>query len=40
MREVQKIIDNRSVWWVLGTSAIFQLVILAWASRIFAKRDF
>ncbi len=40
MREVQKIINNRSVWWVLGTSAIFQLIILAWASRIFAKRDF
>lgn len=40
MREVQKVIDNRTVWWVLGTSAIFQLIILAWASRIFAKRDF
>lgn len=39
-REVERVISKRSVWWVVGSSILFEIVILAWAARIFAKRDF
>jgi ABC-type transport system involved in multi-copper enzyme maturation permease subunit len=39
-REVQKIISERSIWWIVGTSLLFQAFILALATRLFMKRDF
>lgn len=39
-REVDKVTKSRSVWWVVLTSLAFEAVILAWAARIFARRDF
>lgn len=31
---------TRSVWWVLGTSLAFELVVLALSARIFCRRDY
>jgi ABC-type transport system involved in multi-copper enzyme maturation permease subunit len=39
-REVEKVTSSRSVWWVVLTSLAFEAVILGWATRIFARRDF
>ncbi|MBL8886089.1 MAG: ABC transporter permease [Phycisphaerales bacterium] len=36
----QEIIRSRSIWWILGTSIAFEIVILAIACTIFARRDF
>lgn len=33
-------IGNRSLWWVIGTSVLFEIVILGAASWIFVRRDF
>ncbi|MEL6740732.1 MAG: ABC transporter permease [Planctomycetota bacterium] len=37
---VQERLRSRSVWWIVGTSLIFEGVILAIAGLIFARRDF
>jgi ABC-type transport system involved in multi-copper enzyme maturation permease subunit len=43
-RKLQQRIDGefkkRSVWWVLGTSLLFEAVILAIACIVFVRRDF
>lgn len=39
-REIERRIDQRSVWWVLGTSILFELVVLGIACRVFVRRDF
>lgn len=39
-RVVREEIESRSLWYVLGTSLIFELVVLAAAARIFCRRDF
>lgn len=33
-------IRSRSVWWILGTSVVFELVILSLAAWVFMRRDF
>jgi len=33
-------IEDRPVWWVVGTSLAFEAVILAWCCFIFCRRDF
>lgn len=33
-------LSGRSLWWVLGTSTGFELVILTWAAWVFCRRDF
>jgi hypothetical protein len=38
--QVEKILHGRSVWWVLGTSVVFESVILGIACVIFVRRDF
>lgn len=40
VRQAEKIGKSRSLWWVIGTSLIFEALIVAWACRIFARRDF
>ena len=35
----QEEIRSRPVWWVLGTSLIFEFVVLGLASLVFARRD-
>jgi hypothetical protein len=44
MQAVQKdVIEKtreRSVWWVLGTSLLFEAVVLGMACFIFVRRDF
>lgn len=37
VREQQR---SQSIWWVLGTSALFEAVVLALATLIFARRDY
>lgn len=37
---VQSILRARSVWWVLGTSLLFEAAIVGLAVRIFSRRDF
>lgn len=37
---VAEAIRNRSVWWVLGTSFIFEGIVLVLCCLIFARRDF
>ena len=36
----QKAQRARSVWWIIGTSLLFQAAVLALACRIFSRRDF
>lgn len=40
VRQADKITKSRPLWWVIGTSVVFEGLIIAWACRIFAKRDF
>ncbi len=40
VRQAEKINKSRSLWWVIGTSVLFEAFIVAWACRIFARRDF
>lgn len=40
VRQADKINKSRSLWWVIGTSLLFEAAIVGWACRIFAKRDF
>lgn len=40
VREADKVGKSRSIWWVIGTSLLFEAAIVAWACRIFARRDF
>lgn len=40
VRQAEKINKSRSLWWVIGTSLLFEAAIVGWACRIFAKRDF
>ncbi len=39
-KRVELRLRSRSVWWVLGTSLMFEAVILTIACWVFAKRDF
>lgn len=39
-QRVQDILNNRSIGWVLGTSLVFEAVVLALCILIFARRDF
>jgi hypothetical protein len=39
-RRIMQEIDSRSLWWVLGTSIVSELVILAICCVIFVRRDF
>jgi len=36
----QDAIGNRPLWWVLGTSFIFEAIVLGLAALIFKRRDF
>ncbi len=40
MQKTAETLRNRSVWWVVGTSLVFELLVLAWAATIFCRRDF
>lgn len=40
MRQAEKVAKSRSLWWVIGSSLVFEALIVGWACRIFAKRDF
>ena len=33
-------IRNRSLWWILGTSLVFEAVVLALGAWVFCRRDF
>ncbi|MCA9283569.1 MAG: ABC transporter permease [Phycisphaerales bacterium] len=37
---MQEIINSRSVWWVLGTSLLFETVVVGLAAVKFCRRDF
>lgn len=37
---LQETMRSRPVWWVVGTSLLFELFVLAWAAWIFCRRDF
>ncbi len=37
---VQRIVRQRSVWWVLGTSLLFEAFVVGLAARVFCRRDF
>jgi len=39
-RRLDKIYKTRSVAWVVGTSLLFELVVLGLAARMFVRRDF
>lgn len=39
-REAEKRVNQRSVWWVLGTSVGFEAILLTIACWLFARRDF
>lgn len=39
-RELIKIRNARSAWWIIGTSMAFQTVVLGFACWIFARKDF
>jgi len=39
-REMSKALRERSVWWVMGTSLLFEAVVLLFAGLIFVRRDF
>jgi len=39
-REMQRVLDSRSVAWVLGTSLAFEAVLLAIGGWVFSRRDF
>lgn len=39
-KRLQEMVRKRSVWWVVGTSFIFEGLVLLLAMRIFKRRDF
>jgi hypothetical protein len=39
-REVQRQILARSLWWIVGTSVGFEVIVLAFAGWIFCRRDY
>lgn len=39
-REIAEELRGRSVWWVIGTSVVFEVLVLSLASWIFIRRDF
>ena len=39
-KRMQKEYDGRSLWYVVGTSIIFEGLVLGLASLIFCRRDF
>lgn len=39
-KEMQRVLRERSVGWVAGTSIVFELVVLVFAGWIFCRRDF
>lgn len=40
LREVADELRERSVWWIVGTSVLFQIGVLGLAGWIFVRRDF
>lgn len=38
--EVERILRGRSVWWVIGSSIVFEAIVLGIACVIFVRRDF
>ncbi|HYW79634.1 MAG TPA: ABC transporter permease, partial [Thermoguttaceae bacterium] len=38
--KMEETLHNRSVGWIVGTSLLFELVVLAVAARIFCRRDY
>ncbi|MFO0861692.1 MAG: ABC transporter permease [Phycisphaerales bacterium] len=39
-RTIEAELQNRPLWWVLGTSIAFEIVVLGLACAIFSRRDF
>lgn len=39
-REMQAELRSRSIWWIVGTSLVFESIMLAIAAWIFCRRDF
>jgi len=39
-REVMKAFRDRSIWWVMGTSLLFECLVLALGAWLFCRRDF
>jgi ABC-type transport system involved in multi-copper enzyme maturation permease subunit len=39
-RKLEETIRQRPVWWVVGTSLVFELFVLAGAALVFCRRDF
>lgn len=37
---MQEVINSRSVWWVLGTSLLFEACVVGVAATVFCRRDF
>ena len=37
---MQEVIDARSIWWVIGTSLLFEVFVLSIACWLFSRRDF
>lgn len=37
---VERLVRERSVWWVLGTSLLFEAIVVSIAARVFCRRDF
>jgi ABC-type transport system involved in multi-copper enzyme maturation permease subunit len=40
LRHVENVNKGRSVWWIVGTSLLFQGMVLGAACYVFARRDF
>jgi hypothetical protein len=39
-REIEERLRKRSVTWIVGTSVLFELVMLGLAAWVFVRRDF
>lgn len=38
--QITEVLRKRSVWWIVGTSLIFEAVIVGWAMLVFIRRDY
>lgn len=39
-KEIERILRERPVWWVIGTSLLFEALVLLIAARVFTRRDY
>lgn len=38
--QMQRLLHGRSIWWILGSSIAFEIVVLSLAAWIFSRRDY